>query len=67
MDTVYEYFKSHPNVAYSVTTVAKRLNMKRGNINRFLASEENTHIKRVEPVYVGSGKKSVNVFKYYES
>ena len=66
MNTVYEFFKSHPNVAYSVTTLAKRLNIKRGQINRFLASDENTHIKRVKPEYVGSGKKSINVFMYNE-
>ena len=67
MDTVYDFFKSKPNVAYSVTTVAKRLNMKRGHIHRILASEENTHIKRVVPGYVGSGKKMVNVFMYHDT
>ena len=66
MEAIYEFFKSHPKVAYSVTTVAKRLNMKRGHIHRFLASEENSHIKRVEPGYVGSGKRKLNVFMYSE-
>ena len=64
MNKVFQYFKDHPNVAFSVTTIANRLNLKRGYVNWLLQSAENTQIQRVDPLCVGSHKTSLRVYKY---
>ena len=64
MNEVYEFFKNNPNIAYSVTTVSRKLEIQRKKVYHYLASDENTDIQRVDPLSVGSGKKQVNVFKF---
>ena len=58
MDKIEEFIGSR-NV--SVRTIAKHFKMKRNHVNRYLKLNDN--LVKVDPVEVGSGKVSVNVWK----
>ena len=46
----------------SVRTLSKHFKIKRRKVNSYL--KKNTEIVKVSPIEVGSGKKSVNAWKY---
>lgn len=53
MNPVYDFLKAHPQGKYSVSTIAKRLNMKRRPVMRLCMNTET--IRKVHPQEVGWG------------
>jgi len=62
METVYNFLKDNSGVAYSTTTIAKQCNIKRSRVNAYLRYMND--IVQVDPLSVGSNKKTINVFRW---
>lgn len=62
-DAAYKFLESNPNVAYSTTTLSKKFDIKRSKLNGYFTLH-NDVIMKVNPADVGSGKTSINVYKW---
>ena len=62
MNPVEEFLSNNKNVTYSCKTMSKRLNMRGKDVIYHALSSCN--LKRVNPLDVGCGKRSMLIFKY---
>ncbi len=57
---VEEYFNENSNIKLSVTSLSKKLGLKKRQIVYLVHHSE--HVRRVDPMEVGSGKSRLSVY-----
>lgn len=62
MNPVEDFLSNNKNITYSCKTMAKRLNMRRKDVIYYALTSSN--LKLIPPLEVGSGKRSMLIFKY---
>jgi len=60
---VEEYLSNNKNVKLSIKSLSKRLDMKKKQVYYYTTKSD--HIRKIDPLEVGSLKTVINVFEYY--
>ena len=63
MNLVEDYLAENKNRKLSFNTLYRRLDISRRSVRYYIRTSE--HIKRVDPLEVGSGKTTISVYTYF--